>query len=341
MLKPEVLYSIVDLTSNKDTDSLEISLLMTLSELMPNDVFRLYRCEVSDGRFRSCLMRLGFAKNADNPGGEWRSNVKVANPENELSLACLSLRTAQSGNNAARLYWLPQRINEREVACLCVGHETLTEEQEMLLKGFLKIYINYTAIIDQSEKDKLTGLLNRSSLERRFRGLLEKQGSRNPLGKGVTYSSGALHEAWLGLVDIDHFKSVNDTYGHLCGDEVLLTLSQYMKEAFTENELLFRYGGEEFLIVLEPTSVEHATAKFESFRELVSTKSFPLVGSITLSIGFTNANPNEYFQNVIERADKALYFAKQNGRNMCCHYEVLVEQGELDTAKASGDVDLF
>ena len=213
-----------------------------------------------------------------------------------------------------------------------------------MLDALVQIYMNYSVLIEQSEKDKLTGLLNRSSLERRFTVLLEKQAQeqREEAKGSDSRLMSEQDKTWLALIDIDHFKQINDVFGHLCGDEVLLKLSQYMKSLFRKSDLLFRYGGEEFLIILEPIGFDAALQKLNSFREFISRAEFPLIEQLTISVGFTCVSADEYYQNAIERADRALYFAKDNGRNAVYNFEQLEQEGRFRHAPSQGgDVDLF
>ncbi|HLF24652.1 MAG TPA: GGDEF domain-containing protein, partial [Burkholderiales bacterium] len=143
------------------------------------------------------------------------------------------------------------------------------------------------------------------------------------------------------VVDIDHFKNVNDRYGHLYGDEILLLFSQTMVEAFRGADLLFRVGGEEFVIVLKGVDLERALFVLERFRRTIEEKSFPQVGTITASIGASTITANDLSTSIIDRADKALYYAKSNGRNQVHAYENLVAAGKLTDAKHDSAAELF
>jgi diguanylate cyclase (GGDEF)-like protein len=147
--------------------------------------------------------------------------------------------------------------------------------------------------------------------------------------------------ACLAVVDIDHFKSVNDRFGHLYGDEILLLFSQAMMETFRGADLLFRVGGEEFVIVLKDVDLERALFVLERFRRTIEEKSFPQVGTITASIGASAITANDLSTSIIDRADKALYYAKSNGRNQVHAYENLVAAGKLTDAKHDSTAELF
>ena len=106
-------------------------------------------------------------------------------------------------------------------------------------------------------------------------------------------------------------KLVNDGYGHLFGDEVLLLVSRLMKRSFRGADQLFRFGGEEFLVVLERTNELGATIALERLRSAVAEYPFPQIGKVTVSAGFTRIVPTDVATTCVERADEALYHAKK------------------------------
>ena len=121
------------------------------------------------------------------------------------------------------------------------------------------------------------------------------------------------------ILDIDHFKKYNDRYGHLEGDKVLLRLGQVIKLLLRKMDSAYRYGGEEFTIILPETDNEEALTVAQRIRKAVKEIVFVpepgLEASITISIGMTAYNPPEDVTNFIQRADKALYGSKEGGRD--------------------------
>ena len=114
-----------------------------------------------------------------------------------------------------------------------------------------------------------------------------------------------------------------------------------MKAFFRSSDLLFRFGGEEFLIILEPIPHEMAERMLELFRNKVANSNFPLIEKITISGGYVKINNLHYSIDFIEKADQALYYAKNNGRNCIYNYELLVEKGELLAQIKSGNIEIF
>jgi diguanylate cyclase (GGDEF)-like protein len=148
---------------------------------------------------------------------------------------------------------------------------------------------------------------------------------------------------FLAVADIDHFKQVNDRYGHLYGDEILIHFARLMRRTFRAGDLLFRFGGEEFVAVFGVDQEEAGEAPLERFRRATMDYKFPKVEGVTASIGVTSVGDGSLpATTLIDRADQALYYAKSHGRNRVCAYEALVASGEIAApAKSSSDATLF
>ncbi len=209
------------------------------------------------------------------------------------------------------------------------------DEAVHLLGNLLKLFHNQIIIHDHKDRDVLTRLPNRQSLDARLMEVCEYYQK----AKLTVNSEGKM--SWIAILDIDHFKAVNDNFGHLYGDEVLLHFSQLMKNKFRYIDFLFRYGGEEFVVILNKASRIEAEKCFDRFRQAVADYKFPLVGTVTVSIGFTCVQEQHVLPvTLLDRADKALYYAKENGRNQAILFEdMMASQGEGDDSL--GDIELF
>ncbi|MDD4506549.1 MAG: GGDEF domain-containing protein, partial [Sulfurospirillaceae bacterium] len=120
----------------------------------------------------------------------------------------------------------------------------------------------------------------------------------------------------VAVLDIDHFKKVNDTYGHDVGDVVLIHVAKILKELARTTDFVARFGGEEFLLILPDTLQEGAYKVAEKIRSAIETSNPPTVKNITLSIGIATASEEDKHEDyVVKMADKALYQAKNEGRN--------------------------
>jgi two-component system, cell cycle response regulator len=165
----------------------------------------------------------------------------------------------------------------------------------------------YNRMVDMSVRDALTGLYNR----RYFMEALEREISRSQRYKT---------DLVLSLLDIDHFKNVNDSYGHTAGDSVLAKIGILLKESIRDNDIACRYGGEEFAVLLPHTNIEEASIMSERFREKVAAYEFihgTFSSRITVSIGIAQYQRiGDKSGNIfVEQADSALYQAKDEGRN--------------------------
>ncbi len=147
---------------------------------------------------------------------------------------------------------------------------------------------------------------------------------------------------FLAVADIDHFKQVNDRYGHLYGDEILIHFARLMRRTFRAGDLLFRFGGEEFVAVFGVDQEEAGEAPLERFRRATMDYKFPKVDGVTASIGFTPVGDGTLpATTLIDHADQALYYAKSHGRNRVCAYEALVSAGEIAAPASQSDATLF
>ena len=172
----------------------------------------------------------------------------------------------------------------------------LTEERNRMMEKLQKLAVT----------DGLTSLFN----SRHFYTLLELEVDRSNRYK---------HSLSMLLIDIAHFKAFNDSFGHLEGDKILVRFSQLLKACLRANDSAFRYGGEEFTVILPETSADEARTVAQRVRSSLEAEVFtPAPGrpaGVTISIGVTEYEPLEDMTTFIRRADEAMYLSKQNGRN--------------------------
>jgi len=160
-------------------------------------------------------------------------------------------------------------------------------------------------------RDQLTGLSNRRHFD-------------ISLAKEITKSLAGSSPMCLAMVDIDHFKKINDTFGHLVGDQVLKFFGQLLSKNVKGRDIVSRYGGEEFAIILPSTDIANARILAKNIRSqiaetsLVVTKNRKSIGMITASFGLSQVVHNDTPETLIQRADTKLYQAKNAGRNRVC-----------------------
>ncbi|MGO2012237.1 GGDEF domain-containing protein, partial [Pseudoalteromonas sp.] len=146
-----------------------------------------------------------------------------------------------------------------------------------------------------------TGLYNRQKFDHELSQLLAK--SEEPKTSNC-----------LMICDIDHFKNINDTYGHLVGDSILTEFANVLKNKMPNSSLIARWGGEEFTIILSETDLTNAAAQAYELKKYISGQRFE-GSSFTISIGLTDVRSDDTVKSILERADTALFKAKNNGRN--------------------------
>ena len=117
------------------------------------------------------------------------------------------------------------------------------------------------------------------------------------------------------MLDIDFFKKINDTHGHLVGDDVLVLMCDLIKNSIRESDYLIRWGGEEFLILTPEIDLDAAVKLAEKLRILIEKNVFIAVGSITISLSVVQKNDDELLENLLKRLDNLLYDSKRSGRN--------------------------
>ncbi len=161
------------------------------------------------------------------------------------------------------------------------------------------------AIMQVAEKDELTKIYNRS----KFNTLLSRA-IRTSLIHNEPFS--------LIIFDIDHFKLINDTYGHDTGDKVLFQLSSLVKSELRSQDSFARWGGEEFVILSESLTEEETVHLATRLCQTIDAYTFGIVGHMTCSFGVAQFEPNDSSTTLLKRADKALYKAKESGRNKVC-----------------------
>jgi diguanylate cyclase (GGDEF)-like protein len=119
-------------------------------------------------------------------------------------------------------------------------------------------------------------------------------------------------------------------------------MSQLMQGHFRESDYLFRFGGEEFVVIIRSADEEKARLAFERFRLAVADHCFPQIGQVTISIGVTKMDPRVFSATILDHADKALYHAKHNGRNRVDFFETLLEAGLVEISEImTGEIELF
>ena len=217
------------------------------------------------------------------------------------------------GRNAAQLCTYHLTVNEQSLGEVAFMRKTgftpsQSNELELLLRSLvhpLRNALLYRAALLKAQRDPLTGVYNRAALtETLARDVELAQRHRNPLS--------------IIVLDIDHFKNINDSYGHAAGDCLLKGLVECASHSIRRCDMLFRFGGEEFVVLLNNTDEKGALRLAERIRRNVEKEDYLCGGQVihmTLSAGIAELQKQDVETSLFERADQALYRAKSEGRN--------------------------
>ena len=344
-----LLKHMVDMTGHRDHTMLDVSVISAVQELACASQTRVLALSSVRGqvfvRARAIIVAGSPARMED--------NLDPAQPGEPLSdypalAACIARHETSCDALCAdgrHLLWLPIWIGDQVTTCLEITNPTpYTGATIQVIGGIVSVYRNFQNLLDYSERDSLTGLLNRKTFDHQLAKILQSRGeldseAARPADAERRHHSNTERQ-WLAVVDVDHFKLVNDKFGHLYGDEVLILIANLLQSSFRSQDRIFRFGGEEFVVLLRSITLENAQKIIDRFRINVETHDFPQVGRVTVSVGFVSISAFEAPVIILGRADQALYYAKSHGRNLACHYDELVEKGML-TAIASNDTAEF
>jgi len=344
-----LLKHMVDMTGHRDHTMLDISVISAVQELARAREARVLTLATIRGktfvRARAIITAGQPARIIENPD--------VGSPGEPIcnfpALAnCLKRHESgadEENANGEHTLWLPIWIGDKADTCLEIVHPTpYTSDTIHVIGGIVSVYRNFQNLLDYSERDSLTGLLNRKTFDDQLAKMLAASTEQESLtlpGETERRSHKEQEKQWLAVVDVDHFKHVNDKFGHLYGDEVLILIANLLTSSFRMQDRVFRFGGEEFVVLLRSTTLENAKKIIDRFRTNVEAHDFPQVGKVTVSVGFVSISAYEAPVIILGRADQALYYAKSHGRNMACHYDELVEGGLLQTIESNDTAEFF
>lgn len=344
-----LLQYLAEITAHRDHTLLDVSVVSALHQLTHSSEVRLL--EIFPFRENlylrpkvwTCAGKIVSADDADEP-----EQPKEPLQNSPMLAACIEQRqhcAEYRQNDGSVALCFPIWLNEKVIACLELRAKLpFADETRSMAEGILQVYRNYQSLLDYSERDSLTGLLNRKTFDERFSKIaFSVQPNERlvmPQDDKERRECSDSTEQWLAVIDIDHFKKVNDEFGHLYGDEVLILVANLLRTSFRSHDKIFRFGGEEFVVLLRSVSLNNAHKIFERFRKKVEAYSFPQVGRVTVSVGFVGISSNMPVV-ILGHADQALYHAKTHGRNQVCFYDDLVGRGLLQAEISSSSVEFF
>ncbi len=344
----KIISSVVEITRHKEEYVLAESLVKTVHQMLQvNLIFLLETSQVQEEGETSTRSSVIALAGRDLEGlAENKLRLPEATAEIFSPLLDLSIKERKTQQLALKdscVWTLPIENNDQIGYVLCIQHDSMSVDDNRIVIGMVEIFRNYLLILDEGKHDTLTGLLNRKVfLERINRTIHLSQCELSQFSGGENRRDGQEEGSyWLAIFDIDHFKKVNDTFGHIYGDEVLITFSRLMRECFRANDLLFRYGGEEFVAVIGTMNESVAESVFERFRETIESNHFGRLQQVTVSIGMVEVQAGDDPTTMVGHADQALYYAKEHGRNQISVYGRLVRERLIHKPDTKDDFELF
>ena len=341
----ELVHQLADLTALRDRDALDIALVRAIHDLVQTQTVAIARV-VGDAGNEHWLTSARWDAHQSMPTGDsaWSKLDLLPRlsdyPLREQAVASRQILNTD-GKPSITVFPLTGTTTVSGVMEIETD-EPLSIEARRLVSGVLRVYLNFQSLLDYGERDALTDLLNRKTFDGAFLKATLEQELASDCEHDNRRNTASAGSYWLAMIDIDHFKRVNDNYGHLIGDEVLLLLARLMRTCFRFHDQLYRFGGEEFVVLMRCNGELEAASALERLRATTATHLFPQVGNITISIGFSEIKTGDTPSGAFERADKAVYYAKEHGRNQVCSYSALIASGELvDQAANIGDMELF
>jgi len=333
------------ITRPRDEQLVDVALVQSLVDLLENGrrrvAVRVHRVQTMGGRtLITCTAwnagRTVFSGEEDvaEPSAALRSAIETLNAMHE---------TREDSDGIMYIHHLPVTYESHTLGAIeLASSRELTAQERMLADGMRGLYGNYLSLLQTSQVDVLTRLLNRRTFDENLRRLLASSVEPTAIPQGGIERRVAVgNDNWLAIIDIDRFKKINDHYGHIFGDEVLILVADIMRCVFRRRDKLFRFGGEEFIVLLRQASEEGARRVFERFRQTVAAKQFPQIGQVTVSVGYTRVSPSDHPTVLLGRADEALYYAKMHGRNQVRQYEDLLAEGKIAVKRANREAEFF
>jgi diguanylate cyclase (GGDEF)-like protein len=343
-----LLKHMVDMTGHRDHAMLAISAISAVQELAGAWQTRVLVIGTVRGqkfvRPRAVICAGAPAHMEDHPDAGVPDQPIAALPALAACIARHEASAEQVSADGTRTLWLPVWIGDKVDTCLEIVHlQPFAPDTLQLIGGIVSVYRNFQNLLDYSERDSLTGLLNRKTFDDQLAKMLQASSHHEAPLPGLTERRrrAQTEKQWLAVVDVDHFKLVNDKFGHLYGDEVLILIANLLQSSFRSHDRVFRFGGEEFVVLLRSTTLENVQKIIDRFRNNVESHVFPQVGAVTVSVGFVSISTCEAPVVILGHADQALYFAKSHGRNRACHYDELVDGGLLQTVESNDIAEFF
>ena len=330
----KVVSHIERFTSLQDQELIAFSLLQSVEDIIAPPFQCIIR-RTNSGEIASQFLLKGDKKEHKTTGIDIPE--RFATMLNELSSLNAESHTEKVDNN----YYFVLMINHSpnsDLIYLMERDRDIDKFEYDLLSGLFQVFKNFIDLIIDSQTDQLTGLLNRKTFDNAITRFWEYANPVQYSGteKRITTEN---EQNYVVVFDIDHFKQINDNYGHLFGDEVLILVANELRDSFRGDDFLFRFGGEEFVLLLKSITQENCEALLNKVHQRIAETKFPNIQQLTISSGVCALKDNIFYMTILDYADKALYESKKNGRNRATFFDI---EKEVEIKhEITGDIDLF
>jgi diguanylate cyclase (GGDEF)-like protein len=351
---------IIKLTDHRDRDLLELTLSKALIDLVPIQRVLVSKVVSEEGVKRwmdvTVLDARGGGKVVDPLRVDFQSLPLL--DDNRDRLRCIqsqaAVEIAWAGEEGPRITYLPLFTDPlADVEGVLELHSAgpLLDEHLALIGDVSHVFRNMYRLLAYSDRDALTGLLNRKSLDDSFySAVLEELGeSEDPRSAARQVARAPAQERrhrvppnyWLGTISVDNFRVISEQNGHLIAEEVLLLVARIMNNTFRTYDRLYRFGGEQFAVLMHCPDEALVLAAFERFRANIEKFNFPQVGPVTICGGFTRVTPDDSPRTALERAERAVDYGQHHGQNKVFSHAELVRKGFFSEAVKNSAVDVF
>ncbi len=331
----DVVNHIQNFTSQKDQELICFSLMQSIGDLFKPSYQSIIRSS-NNGQITGQFVY------QDGEGVYLETQLNIPPPAREI-IDELEL----SGRQEASTHYKHEHltialINQSQFDCqyfVLQTRQALSESERHLLSGLCSIYKNYNTLIDDAKTDQLTGLLNRKTFETAITKFWKASKTSKYEGQ-ERRSSASEQYNWIVIIDIDHFKQINDKFGHVFGDEVLIIIGNLLKTSFRSGDMVFRFGGEEFVVLIKSASEDQCHQLLHRLRKKISQTNFPNIDHLTVSMGACEFRGDIFYVSLLDYADRALYQSKDSGRDAITFFNIDEELAGKEEQFVGG-VDLF
>ena len=336
---------VLKLTGHRDRDLLELTLSKAMVDLLSIQRVVIARVMRHEGEKRWLEVARLDAKGGGKVADPLRTDASVLPKLGEATdrLKCLEqheeVEIAWAGPDGPRITYFPLFADSTgydEGVIEIHSSAVLSQDDRQTFDPLRQIYRNMYSLLAYSDRDALTGLLNRKSLDDAFySAVLEAldgvAGEAKPDPVLPTLVPERRHRVpanyWLGSAVVDGFGLINDRHGHPVSEEILLRVARIMNNTFRTYDQLYRFGGENFGVLMHCPTEAIGLAAFERFRANVEKYSFPQVGRVTVSCGFTSVQADDSPGTALEKTSQSVAYLQKNGGNKVASHLDLVRRG--------------